>query len=128
LEYELEGETSIGSVLPLYTSLFPTPPPSSPSPIDFPPFYHIMSQHNLHAIIRQQQKQLAAMQAQIQALIAEGAVEGRRAEGSNMGSYMEMAKPLVFNGKAGRVGGFITACKLYLRMKMREVTVEEQIQ
>ena len=40
---------------------------------------------------------------------------------------MEMAKPPVFNGEAVRVGEFITACKLYLRMKMREVLVEEQI-
>ena len=39
-----------------------------------------------------------------------------------------MAKLPVFNGEAGRVGGFITACKLYLRMKMREATVEEQVQ
>ena len=65
---------------------------------------------------------------QIQALIAGGAAAGRETEGSNMESYMEMAKPPVFNGEAGRVGGFITSCKLYLRMKMREVTVEEQVQ
>ena len=52
---------------------------------------------------------------------------GRRAEESNTGSHIEMAKPPVFNGEAGRVGEFIIACKLYLRMKMREVLVEEQI-
>jgi len=41
---------------------------------------------------------------------------------------MEMAKPAIFNGEAGKVGGFITVCKLYLKMKMRETPVEEQVQ
>jgi len=69
------------------------------------------------------------MQVQIQALIAGGAVAGRgTTDGSNTGFNMEVAKPPVFNGEAGRVGGFIMACRLYLRMKMREAMVEEQIQ
>ena len=71
---------------------------------------------------------MAAMQAQMQALIAGEVVEERRTEGYNTGFHMEMAKLLVFNGEAGRVKGFITVCKLYLRIKMREVMVEEQIQ
>jgi len=87
-----------------------------------------MSQVNLHEIIQQQQEQLAAMQAQIQALlVVGGAGTGGVTMGSNMGSHMEVAKLAIFNGEAGKVGGFVTACRLYLRMKMREATVEEQV-
>jgi len=74
-EYESKTETSMGLALPLYAS---SPPPSqTPSPIDSPPPYHNMSQLNLHEIIRQQQEQLAAMQVQIQALLA---AQGRAGE------------------------------------------------
>ena len=73
---------------------------------------------------------MAVMQAQIQALLAQagGAGGERGTTRSNMGSHMEVAKPTIFNGEAGRVGGFITACRLYIKMKLRGNTVEEQIQ
>jgi len=58
----------------------------------------------------------------LQAIIAEGRGEG------GAGSNIEMVNPPMFNGEASRVGGFITVCRLYLRMKMRGATVEEQIQ
>ena len=118
MEYESDTETSAGSVLPLYTS----------PPIDSPPPYPTMSQHDLHAIICQQQEQLAAMQAQIQALLAAGGGGGAGGEKRRMtGPKVEVATPAIFNGEAGKVGGFVTACRLYLRMKMREATVEEQV-
>ena len=40
----------------------------------------------------------------------------------------EVAKPQISDGTTARVAGFITACKLYIRMRMREETVEGQIQ
>ena len=89
-----------------------------------------MSQQiNLHEIIQQQQKQLATIQAQIQALLAGigGVGIGEGATGSNTGSHMEVAKLAIFNGEAGKVGGFITACRLFVKMKLRGTTVEEQV-
>ena len=70
---------------------------------------------------------MVAMQAQIQALLAAqgGAGGGRETTGSNSGPHMEVAKPAIFNGEAGKVGGFITAYRLFLRMKLRGAMVEE---
>ena len=48
--------------------------------------------------------------------------------GSNAGSHMEVAKPAIFNGEAGKVGGFIMACRLFIRMRLRGTMVEEQVQ
>jgi len=48
--------------------------------------------------------------------------------GSNLGPHMKVVKPAIFNGEAGKVGEFITACRLFLRMKLRGATVEEQVQ
>ena len=87
-----------------------------------------MSQLNLHEIIRQQQEQLAAMQVQIQALLAAQGGAGGGAERGSTGSKVEVATPAIFNGKAAKVGGFITACRLFVRMKLRGATVEEQVQ
>ena len=40
----------------------------------------------------------------------------------------EVAKLQVFNRSPGRVLGFVTAYKLYIRMKIRGEAVEEKIQ
>ena len=103
LEYESDTETSAGSVLPLYTS--PLPPPSPP--IDSPPPYPTMSQHDLHAIICQQQEQLVAIQAQIQALLAAGAGGAGGEERRMTGPKVEVATPAIFNGEAGKVGDLL---------------------
>ena len=67
---------------------------------------------------------------QIQALLtAVGGAGGERGTmGSNTGSHMEVAKPAIFSGEAGKVGGFITACRLYVKMRLRGNTAEEQVQ
>ena len=71
---------------------------------------------------------MAAIQAQIQALLAAGGERVRGAERGTTGPKVEVATPAIFNGEAKKVGGFITACRLFLRMKLREATVEEQVQ
>ena len=48
--------------------------------------------------------------------------------GSNLGPHMEVVKLAIFNREAGKVRGFIIACRLFLRMKLRGAMVEEQVQ
>ena len=116
-EYKLEAKTSICSALPLTTP--PPPPPLSTSR---------MSQHDYPAIIRQLQEQLAVQQAQIQALLERGAVAGRGVrKGLERIANLNVAKPQLFNGALSKVSGFITGCKLYIRNKLAEATVEEQV-
>ena len=40
---------------------------------------------------------------------------------------LEVAKLLLFDGNWGKVVGFIMICKLYIRIRMREKLVEEQV-
>jgi len=59
------------------------------------------------------------------------AVERRRAviaKKPNTRSNIEMVKLPIFNRKTNQIVEFIIACRLYLRMKMRDVSVEEQVQ
>jgi len=65
------------------------------------------------------------MQFQIQFLLV-GGVGGERKEGER--AYREVVKPPVFSRKVGKVLEFITVCKLYIKTRMSEATVEEQVQ
>jgi len=68
-----------------------------------------------------------AMQMQIQALLAEGAGRqvGRK---EKRGRGAEVVKPQIFDGTSAKVGGFIAAYKLYIRMRLRGESVEGQVQ
>ena len=46
----------------------------------------------------------------------------------NTGSNIEVAIPPTFNRESERVLGFMMACKLFIRIKMREEAVEKQVQ
>ena len=72
---------------------------------------------------------MAAMQAQIQALLVEG-VGGKVAlrEVGRQEGGIDIAKPQIFDKIPSKMAEFITACKLYIRIRMREKTVEGQVQ
>jgi len=55
-----------------------------------------------------------------------GATERRI--GGGAAAATEMAKPQTFNGTPSKVSRFLSVCKLYIRMRLRESSVEEQIQ
>ena len=65
------------------------------------------------------------IQAQIQALLVGRAVEREGVEREvERGGEAEVVKPQIFDGTLAKVRGFILACKLYIRIKLREKSVE----
>jgi len=70
------------------------------------------------------------MQAQLQTLteVAEEAGTVAVVSQPNTEFNVEVAKLQTFDRATGKILGFLTACKLFIRMRIREPVIEEQIQ
>ena len=99
----------------------PTPPLLTPPSLSLsPPPPYTMSQPNYPAIIRQLQEQIAVLIAQV-----EGAAER---EVGDAAAATEVAKSQTFDRILLKVSRFVGACKLYIKIRLRDSPVEEQIQ
>ena len=117
-EYESETESSTGSALSAQRSQATPPPLTSPSLSLSPPLLYTISQSNYPAIIWQLQEQIAALTAQV----------GGGGVGGNAVAATEVAKLQTFDEIPSKVSRFLSTCKLCIRLRLREVSVKEQIQ
>jgi len=46
---------------------------------------------------------------------------------SNNRLIMDVAKPLIFSRKANKISEFLMVCRLFIRMKIRNDSVKEQV-
>ena len=113
-EYESETESSAGSVLSAQGS--------QPTPLLLLlllPLPYTMSQPGYPTIIRQLQEQIAVLTAQ---------VGGGAGKGGDTSAATKVAKLQTFDGTLSKVSRFVGACRLYIKMRLRDIPVEEQIQ
>ena len=97
--------------------LLPTPPPLTPPSLSPSlPLLYKMSQPDYTTIIKWLQEQIMTLLEQVAAREGRGTMN------------LEVAKPQMFDGIPSKVSGFVTACKLYGKRKMREMLLVEQIQ
>ena len=118
-EYESEAKSSARLVLLAQISQPTPPPPTPPSLSPSPPLPYTMSQPNYPTIIKQLQEQIIALTVQVGA--------GTGTGGGDVSAATEVAKPQTFDGTLSKVSGFIGVYKLYTRMKLREASVEVQV-
>jgi len=124
--YKLERETSTSSVLSFYILSSPILSPQLSTSINSLSFYYNMSQHsliNLEQIVWQQQEQVAALQI----LTTQARLEWEEITASwpNTRSNIEVAKLQTFNEEANKVLKFLTAYKFFIRIKIRNKSVEK---
>lgn len=98
---------------------------------------HTMTHSSLDQLllqIRQQVKQIAVLQALLatrREVGEEGEIEAKAPKfntRSNTRSNVKVIKLPIFNGNVSRIADFIIVYKLYIRMKIRKVSVEKQVQ
>ena len=61
-------------------------------------------------------------------LLAVGEIAVAELSKSNIRSNVDVAKLPIFNGEAEKIADFLIACKLFIKIKIRDVVVKEQIQ
>jgi len=85
-----------------------------------------MSQPDYVTIIRQLQEQVAALTAQLGQQGGGGGGGGGRAAAATA-EATEVAKPQIFDGTQSKVSGFVGACRIYIKTRLRKASVKAQI-
>jgi len=57
----------------------------------------------------------------------QAAAAAKKGPQPNTGSNIKVAKPQMFDRTTNNILKFLTACRLYIRMRMRDAIVKEQL-